>query len=812
MVRSLYSAISGLRNHQTRLDVIGNNIANVNTTGFKSGRVTFEESMAQLLKGASRPPGFQGGTNPIQIGLGMGIGSIDTLTTQGNLESTGQITDLAIEGNSYFVVSNGTGNYFTRNGAFQFDMNGRIVLPTNGFILQGKMAAQDGTFPVGTTVGDITIPFSQQAPANATSFVKYEGNLNSDSEALGTVLYTQPFYHRADEFNTSQILTSGPGGDNDFGAWNPAGGPAGTGSADHGAALTIADLGTDLGVLNSTALTGLHNAGGNGLGIKYGDLLSVSATILDNQAIPQDETLTATFEVVEDPTQAARISATEYRVATLAQFLLATQDFLTGTAWNGGGGSNASDTRVAVMSDGKVRVENGAGSTQSIKNLTFSSNRPISKTYVSNAFSFESEILANDYADSPDALLRPARATDNLFDYQLYDATFVPLPGSTPTPQIFTASGDLIDVEEPDTLNLSSLVGENPKNAESMSVSMGVPATIHTSTTMQNVMDYIRNTLNLPERDGTINDNLSVSMNGVDTEDDLMPEGAVVIRGQAETAFAINNFSMLAENADPSSNPPTNFNANFVVTQLQAARDTGVYDTSIEVYDESGAAHTLTMTFTHTGIKNPGTWNWEISTNRGETILEGRTGRVTFGLDGSPSSFIFDDNGVSTVKIDPGNGSRIIDVNLDWGAPGSFQGITQFASDTTVAATKQDGYTSGRLEEISIDEFGLISGAFSNGISKPLARILTADFRNPGGLMKRGDSVYQESSNSGNAVLGIPGVSSSGNIKPGALELSNVELSTEFTNMITTQRGFQANARVITTSDAMLQELVNLVR
>jgi flagellar hook protein FlgE len=217
MVRSLYAAISGLRNHQVRLDVIGDNIANVNTTGYKAGRVTFEESMAQLLKGASRPPGFQGGTNPLQIGLGMDVGSIDTLTTQGNLESTGQITDLAIEGNSYFVVSNGTGDFYTRNGAFQFDSQGHMVLPTNGFILQGKMAAQDGTFPVGTAVGNITIPFSAQAPAKESTFVDYTGNLNSDSEALGTVLYTQTFYHRADEFNTAQITNVGVS-DNDIGA------------------------------------------------------------------------------------------------------------------------------------------------------------------------------------------------------------------------------------------------------------------------------------------------------------------------------------------------------------------------------------------------------------------------------------------------------------------------------------------------------------------------------------------------------------------------------------------------------------------
>ena len=98
MVRSLYSGISGLRNHQVSMDVTGNNIANVNTIGFKAGRVTFEESMYQLLQGATRPAGNSGGTNPLQVGLGMSIGSIDTILTQGNLQTTGQITDLALEG------------------------------------------------------------------------------------------------------------------------------------------------------------------------------------------------------------------------------------------------------------------------------------------------------------------------------------------------------------------------------------------------------------------------------------------------------------------------------------------------------------------------------------------------------------------------------------------------------------------------------------------------------------------------------------------------------------------------------------------
>src|SRR5439155_11695767 len=118
MLRSLSSGVSGLRNFQVRMDVIGNNVSNVNTVAFKAGRVIFKEGFAQLVASASRPDGEHGGTNAEQVGLGSQIGSIDTLFTQGNLESTGQSTDLAVQGNSFFVVGKGAQRYYTRAGNF----------------------------------------------------------------------------------------------------------------------------------------------------------------------------------------------------------------------------------------------------------------------------------------------------------------------------------------------------------------------------------------------------------------------------------------------------------------------------------------------------------------------------------------------------------------------------------------------------------------------------------------------------------------------------------------------------------------------
>jgi flagellar hook protein FlgE len=197
--------------------------------------------------------------------------------------------------------------------------------------------------------------------------------------------------------------------------------------------------------------------------------------------------------------------------------------------------------------------------------------------------------------------------------------------------------------------------------------------------------------------------------------------------------------------------------------------------------------------------------------NGGEKIISGNRGRITFGQDGSVSSFSFD-QGVTAFKFNPMNGSNDVTVSLDVGGPGSFQGITQFRAPTTTAAREQDGYPMGKLSEISIDEFGEINGVYTNGVNKSLARVLIAEFNNPAGLQKIGDSMFAQSNNSGEGVMLQAGVGTSSKVKPGALEMSNVELANEFTTLITTQRGYQANARVITTSDQMLQELVQLVR
>jgi flagellar hook protein FlgE len=215
------------------------------------------------------------------------------------------------------------------------------------------------------------------------------------------------------------------------------------------------------------------------------------------------------------------------------------------------------------------------------------------------------------------------------------------------------------------------------------------------------------------------------------------------------------------------------------------------------------------MTFTKTTTEN--LWDWEITLPGEETILEGGTGTVRFNPDGSLLSFSYN-GGAASLRFDPGNGASMVDIALYAGDSGQFNGLTGFASPFTASAIYQDGYTVGILENIAIDSAGTITGIFSNGISRTLAQIILADFSNQGGLRRMGNSMYQTSANSGTAIHGVAGETVAGTISSGALEASNVDIAMEFTNMITSQRGFQANARVITTSDSMLDELVNLKR
>lgn len=697
MMRSLFSAISGLESHQTRMDVIGNNIANVNTIGYKQGRLTFQDALSQTLSGAIRPGSLSdgsGGANAMQVGLGVSASSVDNIFTQGNLEATGVTTDLALQGSAFFAVKKGNVQGYTRNGSFEIDSAGRMVMPSNGYVLQGMQADGGGKVIAGTAISDVVIPVNAQAPAKATTEISFARNLDSDSAARGTTTYSKPWYTKA----KGDVL-----------------------------------------------LSGMHNASGKNLGIQSNDIFAISAK--DGSG----NTVTHKYTVKEDD--------------TLENLASEVQSFLR----NEYGNSLAS---VSVV-DGALQVSPGG----TVNKFEISSNRPTSNALVTDAFHLPTSFNSS---SSTGTMLMAARSDTLLAD-------------------VVDNAGYGMGLEAGDQIDISAAVGGKVSGSTTVTFDPS-------STTMKEILDGLQNQLRLPDLDNTPAP--SVSINQADGDPNI-PDGAILLRGQSGEAFALTNISIVASNSNSQTPTPTYFNGNATFTQTQVAKDAGVVNTSIVAYDDKGFEHTIEVIFTPSA--EPNEWLWQAKTPGKEKILSGSKGHVLFGPDGTVSSFTFDDS-AGALRLDPQDGASLMEVKLNPGGPGQFQGLTQYRAQSTAAAAKQDGYTMGVLQNISIGSDGTVSGNFTNGVNRTLAQIMVADFTNPGGLFKESESVYSVSSNSGDPIFGKPGKQSTTQLKAGTLEMSNVDLAKEFTSMIITQRGFQANSKVISTSDQLLQELVGLVR
>jgi len=189
MLRAMNSAISGLKNHQTMMDVISNNIANVNTTGFKSSRVTFQTLLAQTIRGSIPGAIGSGGQDSIQIGLGMAISGVDKLNTQGVLSNTSKLTDMAISGDGYFIMTDGYRKFYSRDGAFDLDSTGALISPStglrvNGWVAETNAAGQKVINSAMPPSAPLTIPLGAGVNAKASSMVSFNGNLNGSSTDL----------------------------------------------------------------------------------------------------------------------------------------------------------------------------------------------------------------------------------------------------------------------------------------------------------------------------------------------------------------------------------------------------------------------------------------------------------------------------------------------------------------------------------------------------------------------------------------------------------------------------------------------------
>lgn len=535
MMRSLFSGVSGLRSQQTGMDVIGNNIANVNTTGYKASRVTFSDVLSQTIQGAASPQGGRGGTNPKQIGLGVTVASIDTLFGNSSFQSTGNPTDLAIQNDGFFMVTDGSSTYYTRAGNFNFDEDDNFVIPGTGLRVMGYMADVNGNINTSGQPMPIQLALKNMDPS-ATTIVDFANNLKA-SELVGTQK-----------------------------------------------SITVKTFDT-LGVRHDANVTYTKSATNQWL---------VSVSVPD--ALPG--TLTNEHYVLNFDT------------------------------------------------DGKLTSVSGL---------------------------------------DPTVTAAPPAAT---------------------------------------TLNVTGMKLDNSADGQK---------TVGTYTVFDR--NNIAHTLEVTFTYNAADDNWTY--NAVDNASGKSSGGTVEWDGTTYTGFS-----------------------------------------SLTV--GSGAtADTFTV-----ALATP--------------VAPGASG--TGGASTSYTTAAVGNLGFSTAS-----GGAASSIELD------FSNLSQNSSDSNITG-KSDGWAAGVLDSKTVDTSGTIVGHFSNDRTLALGQISLATFSNPGGLIKIGGTLFTESSNSGDPNIGTPGSGGRGTINPGNLEMSNVDLAQEFSNMIVTQRAFQANSKIISTSDEMLQELANLKR
>jgi flagellar hook protein FlgE len=568
MLRSLVSGLSGIRTHQTSLDVIGNNIANINTQSYKSSRASFSDALSLTLKGGTPPTENRGGLNPYQIGRGSTVDSIDTIFTQGSLETTGNPTDLSIAGEGFFVMRHGEENLYTRDGSFAVDATGTLIDPNSGFAVQGRMADASGNIMSATPITNITLPIGSLFPARATSTASLTGNLDASAET-GRV----PFIG-----DTANATFSG-----------------------------------NLSAIGSTA------------------------------------------------------------TATTYSKHMVIYDYL----------ENANDVTVNFTKT----VDSSVGPPPILDEWSWTASDPSGKATGTGKITFKA---------------------DGSYDNSV---------GNT-----ITCAG----------------WGTN---------------------------------------------------------------------GTADITVDL-DFAQMSQTNGPFS------------PMLSYPVEDQTYQTSVMVYDSLGGTHNAIVNFEKDPL-SANTWRWSIGVSgNDEVYINTPTGpsysqNIVFNPDGTvktgatanlviegPSGLT--DGTAALTKLE--NGSDAVRVAFD------LSSLVQFSGAFTPVPSACDGHGAGSLDNITFDDTGTLIGTFTNGNSTKLAQVVLADFHNPAGLVKSGGNMYSMSMNSGAAIIGTAGSGIKASIISNTLEGSNVDLANEFTKMIIAQRGFEANSRVVTTSDAILGELINLKR
>ncbi|AJC85622.1 flagellar hook protein FlgE [Campylobacter sp. RM16704] len=822
MMRSLWAGVSGLQAHQYAMDVEGNNIANVNTFGFKYSRADFSTLMSQTSKIATSPDGDLGGKNPMQVGLGAGISSTTRIHSQGNIQTTDKNTDLAINGDGFFIVSNdgGTTQFFTRSGDFKTDAVGNFV-DNNGYTVQGWNYNQEtGQIDSSKSVEDIVIPPGMSMPAKPSTIVKLAANLDSGNTLGTNASAKRPIYaldsKHGQRLDTGTAIDENDRGHTEFYTTSKSG-------------AQVTEKGVDMGVVFNAKGEGLNLRDGQGIWVSYKEAKHTSNITMyqdlpTEQAQMQDNTQ-YTFWGFKDT------NGTQYP-ATLDITINGTHITATGvgreTFLNAINAKTAETGVVASIVNGKMTFtnDNSTGTTAKTKNINIT---------VNTATTAGAQVTTrNTGANTGPVNTPPLLVQDGTADRVWLGTNNGATTGIAKTNvQVITAHEYIYSSSNVD-------IGVDPNPQANTAANAHMPSatgqrTFHTTEDLRELMQRDARFAVDYDGDGQIE---NYNTGGVTNGQDVNIGVEVVV--ERDGRFKITNPNLNSDSKDMTfkitgySNEANKIATNDKFTNIFSALDgnfnagndekysqdmyLSAHTASIEIFDSLGTRHEITVQFTKETKTADGGAEWSIIISvpePAEINFSGNgapgnivIGNLKFGNDGSLQSYT-----PNVINFTGNNGSKPNQVvKLDFGTTGAFDGLTSYDKDSATTKQETDGYTGGNLkpDALRTDENGYIYGEFTNGKTLALAKVALASFPNNMGLEEIGNNLFKTTANSGTPTIGHAGEGGRGGLKSSAIEMSNVDLSRSLTQLIVIQRGYQASSKTITTSDQLLNTLLQL--
>ncbi|EOH5086455.1 flagellar hook protein FlgE [Campylobacter jejuni] len=842
MMRSLWSGVSGLQAHQVAMDVEGNNISNVNTTGFKYSRADFGTMFSQTVKIATAPTDGRGGSNPLQIGLGVSVSSTTRIHSQGSVQTTDKNTDVAINGDGFFMVSDDGGltNYLTRSGDFKLDAYGNFV-NNAGFVVQGwNINWDDQTIDSSRTPQNIFIDPGMHIPAAKSTEVAIKANLNSGLN-IGTSsrnLYALDSVHR---WNTK---TQRAEDENDTGTTQFY-----TTSKN---AVEVTEKGVDAGSLFNANGQGLNLREGQGIWVSYADAKFTTATAGANGVFNENSQTTQQNVIFwGNKDNAVNLDITlngvniqNANIRSLDEAIAYINTFTAPTDTRDGTGVKA--VKKADGSGIEFVNDNADGTTDNMKNIdlvvkqTNTAGERFRVTWNQQNQNFTAAtVKANGnsaWITGGAAGLTEERVQIITAHKYVYSSTPVNIP-----PMYNPDGGPGYD---PANQN-------NPGTAENNYFKAVQDGLLNTDSRTFRTTEDLRELLQRDARYGVDYD----GSGGFEIDGRDVNEGVKVVVTENGN-FAISNPNEIPQRpgfvmpgAPGTQDNRTTHNMSFNITAYSNKQGTvstndaftkifkafdgvltvggqikeseqlklSAFSAGLEIYDSLGSKHTLEVQFVKQSTTQDGGNEWQMIIRVPEpaeinTTGEGPTniivGTARFNNDGSLANYT-----PKTINFSPNNGAAPNQqIKLSFGTSGSNDGLVSSNSASTLTGQATDGYTSGNLkpDAIRVDDKGNILGEFTNGKTFAVAKIAMASVANNSGLEEIGGNLFKVTANSGNIVVGEAGTGGRGEMKTSALEMSNVDLSRSLTELIIIQRGYQANSKTISTSDQMLQTLIQL--